>query len=65
MNFFIMHLALADLSVGLLSVSTDIVWKEKIFSFKTLIQIYDHQRYKVTTKPAAINCDRFILNTKC
>ena len=27
MNFFIMHLALADLSVGLLSVSTDIVWK--------------------------------------
>ena len=26
MNFFIMHLALADLSVGLLSVSTDIVW---------------------------------------
>ena len=27
MNFFIMHLALADLSVGLLSVLVDIVWK--------------------------------------
>ncbi|XP_037089358.1 cardioacceleratory peptide receptor-like isoform X2 [Pollicipes pollicipes] len=26
-NFFIMHLALADLSVGLISVVTDVVWK--------------------------------------
>ncbi|XP_022919038.1 cardioacceleratory peptide receptor isoform X2 [Onthophagus taurus] len=27
MNFFIKHLAIADLSVGLISVSTDIVWR--------------------------------------
>ncbi|KAG8232630.1 hypothetical protein J437_LFUL012476 [Ladona fulva] len=27
MNFFIMHLAIADLSVGLISVLTDIVWR--------------------------------------
>ncbi|GAB6019981.1 hypothetical protein CHUAL_002735 [Chamberlinius hualienensis] len=27
MNFFIMHLAIADLSVGIISVLTDIVWK--------------------------------------
>ncbi|XP_014248903.1 cardioacceleratory peptide receptor-like isoform X2 [Cimex lectularius] len=27
MNFFIMHLALADLSVGLISVLTDIIWR--------------------------------------
>nr|CAD7586941.1 unnamed protein product [Timema genevievae] len=30
MNFFIMHLALADLSVGLISVLTDIVWRTTI-----------------------------------
>ncbi|XP_037791359.1 cardioacceleratory peptide receptor-like, partial [Penaeus monodon] len=29
-NFFIMHLALADLSVGLISVLTDIVWKSTV-----------------------------------
>ncbi|CAH1391381.1 unnamed protein product [Nezara viridula] len=27
MNFFIMHLAFADLSVGIISVSTDIIWR--------------------------------------
>lgn len=30
MNFFIMHLAIADLSVGLVSVLTDIVWKTTV-----------------------------------
>lgn len=30
MNFFIMHLALADLSVGLISVLTDIVWRATV-----------------------------------
>ncbi|XP_066944832.1 cardioacceleratory peptide receptor-like isoform X2 [Macrobrachium rosenbergii] len=29
-NYFIMHLALADLSVGLISVLTDIVWKSTV-----------------------------------
>ncbi|KDR17833.1 hypothetical protein L798_06780, partial [Zootermopsis nevadensis] len=30
MNYFIMHLALADLSVGLISVLTDIVWRATV-----------------------------------
>ncbi|KAK3859392.1 hypothetical protein Pcinc_034499 [Petrolisthes cinctipes] len=29
-NFFIMHLALADLSVGVISVLTDLVWKSTV-----------------------------------
>ncbi|XP_064474475.1 cardioacceleratory peptide receptor-like isoform X2 [Ornithodoros turicata] len=30
MNFFIMHLAIADLAVGLISVLTDIIWKTTV-----------------------------------
>ncbi|CAN7937146.1 unnamed protein product, partial [Ixodes hexagonus] len=30
MNFFIMHLAIADLAVGLINVLTDIVWKTTV-----------------------------------
>lgn len=65
MNFFIMHLAAADLSVGVLSVLTDIVWKLTItwdaglLACKTIRFLQVVVTYSSTYVLVALSIDRY------
>lgn len=65
MNFFITHLALADLSVGLISVLTDIIWKITIawYAGNVLCKIIRYSQVLVTYSSTyvlvALSIDRY------
>lgn len=65
MNFFVMHLAIADLSVGLISVSTDIAWRFSVgfylgdFACKSIRYLQCVVTYSSTYVLVALSIDRY------